>query len=247
MLIKDQIIKYDGGLWRVDYTNQSRAYILPLGKRQVVLDGATFEASDKRGVSISPDAIVEVVSDGELSQDLLDQIAIAKLEREIAALKAEEARQAAKAAAKAGKAVNTPDAKRSSAPKGEGQAREKEAQTRRKNEPLIEGYQAAPINARGAGWHLVGTVPPVIPDSLKAKALEIVANHPGFTTRQVADKISGWNASAVAACLDRFRKAGVMIAILDMTTQPGLEKPTAAPRLRKAKQEAKPVEESTDF
>ena len=76
------IIRYGGGLWRVEYVNVSRARICPLGKR------ATFDddGGNRPGVSIAPNSYVEEIDDVERAQAEME---LAKLEAEVTKLKAE--------------------------------------------------------------------------------------------------------------------------------------------------------------
>lgn len=69
----------------------------------------------------------------------------------------------------------------------------------------------APKAPRGAGWHLTDLVPDVQPGSLKESVLLFLAAHPGASTKEVV--IEGATPGAVAACLDRFMKAGVVIRV----------------------------------
>lgn len=66
-----------------------------------------------------------------------------------------------------------------------------------------------PKAPRGAGWHLTDLVPDVNPGSLKESVLLFLAAHPGSSTKEVV--IEGATPGAVAACLDRFMKAGVVV------------------------------------
>lgn len=90
-----QIIKYDLGLWRVDYVNNSRARIIPLAKRHVLLkDGREFEA-ERGGVNISPRSFVELIENLDRAAD---EMQLAEAEKEVAEARREieeEARLAA--------------------------------------------------------------------------------------------------------------------------------------------------------
>jgi hypothetical protein len=83
MLQAGQVIRYDDSLWRVDYANSCRARIVPLAKRTVSIDDRTFE-SEGRGVNISPNSFVEIVTDIEAARTRLE---LAAVEAELAELK----------------------------------------------------------------------------------------------------------------------------------------------------------------
>lgn len=59
------VVRSGGELYRVQYVNACRALLIPLAKVHVVLpNGREFDASE-RGISISPRAAVEIVSQSE--------------------------------------------------------------------------------------------------------------------------------------------------------------------------------------
>ena len=65
---------------------------------------------------------------------------------------------------------------------------------------------------RGASWHTGGATPMgLVPGSVKALVFAYVATHLGATTKEVAGAIPSATAGAVAACLDRFEKSGVLV------------------------------------
>jgi hypothetical protein len=252
MLKAGQIIRYDSALWRVEYVNASRARIVPLLKRHVSLkndagqETRSFE-TDQRGASISPNSLVEVVT---ATDDLEDEIEMMKLEKEIADLKAQAERETkaetARLTAQSARAARRSPARMGRTPEvGPSVGLPQAAAPQAKPTPTIGQNRAtigqAPLptaasaiapaahGARGAGWYLVEQTE-VIPGSLKAAAVAYVAEHPGQTTKQIAAQITGWNLSAVAACLDRFRKAGVMVASADLATRTESKPKAKAPK-----------------
>lgn len=78
------VIQYDGGLWRIDHCNQSRARIVPLTKRQIETE--SFTGDDRGGVSISASACVEVVDN---VTEAADRMELAREEAELRKLKLE--------------------------------------------------------------------------------------------------------------------------------------------------------------
>lgn len=180
-----QVVRYDNALWRVDYVNECRARIVPLAKRHVTVGDHEFE-SEARGVNISANAEVAIVDDVETERTRLE---LAQAEAELASLQDEIRRQAK---------ASTIDGPKAGA-KGH-------------IEPAAQAL-AQPMPSNGIGWRL-GTAQPehLRQDSLKKWVYDFVSKHPGQTTKSVAEgvKASKANASAVAACLDRFRKINVL-------------------------------------
>lgn len=186
-----QIIRYDNALWRVDYVNECRARIVPLQKRHVTLtDGREFESefeSEQRGVNISANAEVPIVEDIDGERTRLE---LAQAEAELTELRAEERRQAQAQTPKAPKAKPSAHA------------------------PQTAQADAKPMPSGGIGWRLGLAQPEHLREgSLKRWVYDFVAAHPGQTTKSVTEGVKGSkaNLSAVAACLDRFRKINVMV------------------------------------
>lgn len=183
-LQQDQILRYAGDLWRVDFVNDSRAFIIPLDR-----DGS-------RGISISPNSSIPVVTDIERARTELELKAVEKelrtvkaeihsrerLEAELAAAEADLARARAEhAERKAARATTTPTA---------GTTRGGTAT-----------WTIVP------GDHLIGSH---LKGSTKAEVMAFLKSKPGATTKEVQAACSG-TPGAVAACLDRFWDAGVLI------------------------------------
>lgn len=178
MMQPGQVVRYENELWRVEYVNPSRAYLLPLARRTVIIrndEGAEkrrFEGG-QRGVNVSPNSVLDIVEDPERARAEQE---LAEAEEELRQLRAEAARAPAERAS---------------------------------GDWRPHGH-AVVLHARpGAGWHLLRTEE-VAPGSLKAAVLGFLAAHPGSQTRVVAAACPGSSAGAVAACLDRFLKAGVV-------------------------------------
>ncbi len=189
-----QVVRYGDALWRVDYINECRARIVPLAKRHVILaDGREFDA-ERGGVNISPNSPLEVVEDIERTKL---EIELEETERELAALKAEAEREAKRIEALA-KAEAVRQAK----------AIAKATPTARQGTAGL-----APAGRSAMGWQL-GAVPAgAVYTGLKALVIAQVTAHPGASTKAIAAGISEHSAGAVAACLDRFRKIGVVINV----------------------------------
>src|SRR5687767_2315624 len=86
-----QVIRLADALYRVDFVNDCRARITPLMKRHVVLaDGTEFDAQ-LRKLDISPNSVVQIVSDVERAKN---EIALEAAEKELARVRAEVAREA---------------------------------------------------------------------------------------------------------------------------------------------------------
>ena len=172
-----QIIRYDRMLWRVEHVNVSRAYIVPLAKRHVVLGDQEFDAT-VRGTSIGANSYVEIVEDLERAKT---EIELAAAERELAAVRREQDTQSS--------------------------LREELAAAERELAAARQEVAAAP--APSGGWHLISS-PACEPGSLKQAVVAILAAQPGSATKVVATACPGYSSGAVAACLDRFRKSGVV-------------------------------------
>ena len=185
-LITGQVVRYASALWRVDYVNSSRARLVPLAKRHVVLaddeGGVKREFdSEQRGVNISPDSPLEVVEDIERTKM---QIELEETERELAALKAEAEREAKAEAARAAKA---------------------QAKARQGTAQAASGVRTS------AEWAIGPTAVEGPLSATKAAVFAFVSAHPGASTKAVAAGCTEHSAGAVAACLDRFRKAGHLV------------------------------------
>lgn len=181
-----QIVRYDNALWRVDYVNECRARIVPLAKRHVTVGDHEFE-SEARGVSISANAEVAIVDDVDTERTRLE---LAQAEAELATLQVEIRRQMK---------ASTIDALKAG-PKAKA--------------PQTGAGVAKPIASAGIGWRLGPAQPEHLrQDSLKKWVYDFVAAYPGQSTKTVAEgvKASKAHTSAVAACLDRFRKINVMV------------------------------------
>lgn len=190
MLIPGQIIRRHGGdLWQVVYVNECRARITPLNESR--------EEVGTRSLDISPNSMCDVVADRERA---VIEMELRKAEREIAAAKRELAEQ--EKTAMELKAVEAEIA-----------ALKKEAE----DTPMT----ALPVTPRGATasprgkqskWTIApGDHPFNREGSLKAIVMTFLKTHPGATTKEVAAGAPKHSPGAVAACLDRFWDAGILI------------------------------------
>ena len=180
MLEQGQVVRYQGALWRVHYVNACRAHIVPLAKRHVELPNGATFDTELRGVNISNDSCLDVVADPERAAQELELL---KAELELRAAKA------ALAKAEAAPAMKAP-------------------QTAARPTTAAKQAEAPPT---GWHWHRVPDVEPdTIDGSLKQAVLDYVRVVPGATTRQVAAAHAEHSGGAVAACLDRFFKAGIL-------------------------------------
>ena len=191
-LHQGDIVRYASGLWRVDYVNECRARIIPLARRHVVVGDREFD-SEQRGVNISPNSPLPVITDLDRARDELE---LAAAEAELASARAALAREQAAAAAPASKP--------------------------RRHEPApspAKVGRAAPAAATaapaGMGWRLGGptALPTFEPGSLKELVVTVLAARPGGSfTKDVATRLAEYaTPGAVAACLDRLWKAGYII------------------------------------
>ena len=181
MLQTGQIIRYGQALYRVDYVNTCRAYIVPLSKRE--LQDGVFGDGGGRGVSIAATSFVEIVTDLERARD---EIELAAVEAEIAATKAELARRET-APATSGVTTVTPPVK--AAPKPVPHRRE-------------------PVRP-GGGWFLKDVQTPSFKEGTLAEKVSLwIGTNPGKST---ADIVAGVKAEgAVAACVSRFHQSGLI-------------------------------------
>ena len=161
MLTAGTIVHYDDQLWRIEYVNPSRAHLVPLRKREVILyddEGGVrrrFE-SEQRGVNISANSIIDVVED---PQRALDEIELVRAEAELAELRA----------------------------------------------AMVAPVAPLPVPST-SGWRLVGAAPFAAQGTLKRAVLDCLEATPGAAHIKVGSASAG----AVAACLDRLRKAGAV-------------------------------------
>lgn len=165
-----QVILYSGALWRVELVNPSRARIVPLTKRHIVLGGHEFDA-DMKGVNISARSYVEIVEDVEQALITLEEKRlivegnkVTRLKQEITAIAQEEQEVTRERERLHGE-------------------RERLKVTRNTPRP-----PQAPRTA--GGWHLtVVTLPPLTTGSQAASVLEYIQTHPGSDTGQLAQAL----------------------------------------------------------
>lgn len=198
LLQPGQTVKMANALWRVDYVNDCRARLIPLGKRHVLLEDGTEFDTEGRAVNVSPNSLLEVVDDLQRARDELE---LREAERELARLRAEEARGTSEVAAL------------------ERELLELRRQAGASGEPATVATPGtkAPGNERdGARWRMAQAAPWAAEGTLKACLLKLVAGEAGRTTRQlhalvkVTKGLEKTSAGAVAACLDRLWDAGVL-------------------------------------
>jgi len=204
-----QIIRYGPTLWRVDYVNECRARIVPLNKQLAVPDAVDDVETERKhrvtaeryGVNISANSIVTVVTDLERAKAELE---LAEAEREVKTWRNELAQR---------------DADEDELAIAE---RELEALRRKALHEHIDNALTVPKATRladgsvprtapaGKGWYLIdGQWPETKPGSLKAQVLAYLKASPGRAAKDIT--IAGFTAGAIAACLDRFMKSGVLI------------------------------------
>lgn len=187
MLHAGQIVRYGPQLWRVDYVNECRARLLPLIKRDVANLNAE-DKDDRRGINVSPNSELPIVTNIDLAKDELD---VANAERDLARLKHDLA-------------------------KAEQQEADRQAAIEKraaKHQPKVEHPVSVASTGRASGitWSVGdGPKPETKEGSLKALVLAYLAQHPGSPTKEVAAAMPA-EPPAVAACLDRFWKAGVIV------------------------------------
>lgn len=206
MLQAGQMVKLGAVLYRVEHVNASRAYIVPLAKRHVVLaDGSEFDSTDRKGVSISPDSLVEIVNDVARARD---EVELEEAESAVRALKARLAEE--ERIARGGEEAR---ARRVAREAGKAQAI-KEADAADKELKARLAKAQAEVRAAGRSKHTWCMAPgrgeTYEPGSLKAEVTTFLTSHAGAGTAEVAAACSG-TLGAVTACLDRFWKAGVVI------------------------------------
>jgi hypothetical protein len=180
-----QILRRNNELWRVLYVNECRARILPIDRddRQ--------ETNERYGRDIAPTSMVETVTDVERARD---EIELAKAEAEIKAAKREIKAQATLQQELA---------------EAEAELAAMKQELAKSGEVAKTGEVATP---RGATWQMAaGDHGFCAAGSLKAEVLAFLKAHPGAPTKAVQAGISKASAGAVAACLDRFWKAGVVV------------------------------------
>lgn len=196
-----QVVRYSGALWRVDFINDCRARIVPLTKQHVVImddEGNPVRGFDRvgRGVNISPNSVLDIVRDPEQAAVELE---LEQAEQELARLRAEAAKQTAPW-------VHEPTVV-------ERQATAELARAVGDWKPIATG--AGPAPPAGWRWHplqpMTVWVENVTAGSLKFDVLTLVDTRPGMTTKEIARALEDVaTAGAVAACLDRFYKSGVL-------------------------------------
>lgn len=180
MLKPGQIIRYGPALYRVDFVNTSRAFIIPLTKTQLK-NGATGGATDGgTGSSISPNSLVEIITDLDRARDEME---LASVESELAAAKAELARREKEPVTTVTPARIEP------------------------KKPVP--HHREPIKP-GGGWFLKPDVAtPGFKEGTLAEAVYLfIGLNPGLPTPAIVAgvKIGG----AVAACVSRFHQAGLI-------------------------------------
>lgn len=183
MLQAGQVVRYAQDLWKVEYVNQSRAYILPLRKHKVVLADREFEGTG-RGVSIAPNSIIEVVKDVEKART---QIELAEAERELRELQNE---------IKELNAMPLKDREKLAKAKGIVLEKPKVAEPVRK--PKVQG----------GGWKIIGVPPTFRAGSLADKVMAFIKRHPGKTTKEIVAEVQ--IEGAVASCVSRFFQADLI-------------------------------------
>lgn len=200
MLQLNQVVRYSGALWRVDFVNDCRARIVPLTKSHVEItddEGNIVRSFDRmgRGINISPDSVLDIVDDPERASDEME---LARVERELKQARAELLREQARSAS--GKKIILANAAMPARAPGDWK-------------PIAAGTGPAPPS----GWHWHPTAPlerwlgDLKEGSLKMDVLILVTAEPGRTTKEIAVALADTASSgAVAACLDRFHKSGVL-------------------------------------
>lgn len=188
MLQQGQIIRYGQALYRVDYVNTCRAYIVPLSKRE--LQEGVFGDGGGRGVSIAATSFVEIVTDLERARDEME---LAAVEAEIAATKAELARRET-APATSGVTSVTPASDRVTQP------------VKAAPKPVPHRREAV---RPGGGWFLKDVQTPSFKEGTLAEKVWLwIGLNPGKST---ADIVAGVKAEgAVAACVSRFHQSGLI-------------------------------------
>jgi hypothetical protein len=190
------VIRYNGGLYRVDHCNQSRARILPLTRRQI--EAESFDGEERGGVNISASACVDIVEDVSRASDELElrktEFAIKKLR-----IEAEKATAlAALVAAKPAKGVK-PAVPAATATKP----------TNGATKPTMPTKTGTPRAEKGQGW--VRSAKPVTPfraGSLAETVLAYISANPGLTTAAIVTGVG--IEGAIAACVSRFNQAGLI-------------------------------------
>lgn len=200
MLQAGQIVRYSQALWKVDYVNECRARLIPLIKRHIENGDSKVLNFDGegRGVNISPNSELEIVTNIDRAKDELE---LHNIERELARAKhdleksqKQESEKAASAEKRAAKHQPKPAAAII---------------------PAAVGMPSEAPTGRGSGitWTLsANPLPEVKVDSLKAHVLTYISQHPGCSGKMVAAALAEHAAGpAVAACMDRFWKAGALV------------------------------------
>lgn len=168
---------------------------MPLAKRHVVLaDGSEFDSPDRRGISISPDSLVEIVSD---LAEARERIELAEAEQTLKVLKAKLAEEE-RVSAKAAEARSL---------------RERREAATKATLAKVKDSAGTPSKSRHA-WTLVPSkvdAGSLKAGSLKAQVVDFLAKNTQADTARVAAACPDATAGAVTACLDRFWKAGVVI------------------------------------
>lgn len=180
MLASGQIIRYGPALYRVEHVNLSRAYIVPLTKKQQ--NDPNADAGGRGGVSISPNSDVPIITD---LQRALDEMELAAVEAEILATKAELARR------------DDPTVTTVTMP-----------QTAPKPAPKAEPHRRMPVKP-GGGWYLTDAATPSFKEGTLAEQVWLwIGTNPGKSTADIVAGVKA--TGAVAACVSRFHQAGLI-------------------------------------
>jgi hypothetical protein len=187
-----QVVRYGNGLWRVDYVNECRARIVPLGKRHVVIlddDGQEVKAFDaeRKGVNISPNSGLDVVTDVERVKD--------ELELEAAEAELRAARLAARLAARREVVRAT-----AGATLGTGRA--------------VKGRRASSTQGvrSDGGWGIGPTTSPALTQGSQGVQVHAyVQGHPGLHTSALSAALPG--VKNLHQCLSRLKLTGYLVRV----------------------------------
>jgi hypothetical protein len=185
MLRAGQTVRYAQELWRVEYVNFSRAFIVPLRKRTVTIGDREFEG-ERRGVSIAPNSILPVITNIEQARTELEleqaRQEAATLERQIRELNAMTPRERDAVAKSLNVTVEIP-------------------------KPNAKPVKHCLPKVRGGGWKLVaGPKITFRAGSLAEIVMTFITANPGRTTKEIVAEVKA--EGAVAACVSRFFQAG---------------------------------------
>lgn len=185
-----QVIRTEGGLYRVAHSNECRARIVPLTKKAL----ETGREGTSGGDNIASTSYVEIIEDIERAKLEME---LEATEKELAAAKREvQTRDRTEAHDTAAAKLAALEAEIASAEQTLGTAPKAPKTT-------------APRVGTGAGWRLApGEVPSYKEGSLAARVYAYIKEHPGQTTAEIVVGVGG--PGALAACVSRFNQAGII-------------------------------------